>query len=359
MTSYTFDSTMQGWTNVGAGTMAWTGSDGSPTAGCIWRGGSFGTAAVELTGLSIVLAGTGEYFGFKTKYTGSLSSVGGGAISLKAYDSGSVQLASAAGVWDGVDPAAGSWLELNIFGGNFTAGTISSLRMAVTGGGNSLTSLYFDSVYVAESPPATDTARRLLKMDSDGGNLFVSGISGGTLTMYQYSLAGLTVTSTSTFGTCSYTDPDTFTRGIFPVARPGGDGILYAYGRDANNVQVQYRDYNGTLGWVDVGAGTATWVTTKYCVALMPDIFRNDNLIAVFNDGSVYTTDNGTMLWDRQGSVTTTTLRTAARAQTTPEVIYVAGTAAGTIYQSCNNGNTFGAMGTSTMGTINALEVLD
>jgi hypothetical protein len=237
------------------------------------------------------------------------------------------------------------------------AGTITtvSMRLGEVVGIPWALEMYFDTIYIAESPPATDTARRLLKMDSDGGNLFVSGISGGTLSMYQYSLVGLTVTGTSTFGTCSYADPDTFTRGIFPVARPGGDGILYAYGRDANNVQVQYRDYNGTLGWVDVGAGTAT----KYCVALMPDVFRHDNLIAVFNDGSVYTTDNGTMLWDRQGSVTTTTLRTAARAQTTPEVIYVAGTAAGTIYQSCNNGNTFGAMGTSTMGTINALEVLD
>ena len=354
MANYTFPSNNQSWSTA---EFVWTSGDGSPSLGCMsgYAGGAEITSSLGSLSISTadndpvqfryrVTSNSGDFGYFNITLTGT-----GTGASFTVTEQSEIPIAF---------PFDSGWILVQ---GNVTgSGTITALSFSAGPQSDGVAgTIAFDAIYVAESPPATDTARRLLKMDSDGGNLFVSGISGGTLTMYQYSLAGLTVTSTSTFGTCSYTDPDTFTRGIFPVARPGGDGILYAYGRDANNVQVQYRDYNGTLGWVDVGAGTATWVTTKYCVALMPDVFRHDNLIAVFNDGSVYTTDNGTMLWDRQGSVTTTTLRTAARAQTTPEVIYVAGTAAGTIYQSCNNGNTFGAMGTSTMGTINALEVLD
>lgn len=223
--------------------------------------------------------------------------------------------------------------------------------------------VYIDSIKVGNPPPPTLTSgtalpqRRYLGLAADSGKVYLTSITGGSITYYSIPQNILAADGTATFGTAAYTDPDAFTAGLFPVTRPGSDLIVYLYGRDGNSKQVQYNDLNGTLGWVDVGPGTATWGTAKYCVALLADLGQPDDVIAAFYDNDVYRTETGTAAWTKQGDATSN-LRTAARHPTTPENLYLAGTAAGTLLHSPNLGVSYGSVGgTVVAGTINAIEV--
>ena len=54
-----------------------------------------------------------------------------------------------------------------------------------------------------------------------------------------YNLSGATESGTASFGAATDTELDNRTRGIFPVVRPEGDGMVYLRGRDGSNVQAQ------------------------------------------------------------------------------------------------------------------------
>jgi hypothetical protein len=135
------------------------------------------------------------------------------------------------------------------------------------------------------------------------------------------------------------------------------DQVLYLRGRDGNNVQVQYNDQNGTLGWIDVGPGTATWGTAKYAAALLTAPTYTDDVIAVFSDDDIYRTRFGTETWVKMGDAGTN-LRAAARhIGNRFNEILVGGIAAGTAEWSNNFGASFGDVSGTALGTINAFEV--
>jgi hypothetical protein len=223
---------------------------------------------------------------------------------------------------------------------------------------------FVDNVYLAEADPASvpPPDRRYLGIDADFGHVYLTSITGGTLIYNSLMLGGTAYDGTATFGTAAYTDPDTFSRGLYPVVRPGADGILYLRGRDATNRQLLFNDLNGTAGFVDIGPGTATWVTTKFCVALLPSVVEPEDVVAAFSDDDVYRTEGpmgtaGALTWTKQGDAPGG-LRVGARHPTQPENIYLAGTAAGEFYPSVNMGVSHSSVGgTAVAGTINAVEV--
>jgi len=245
-----------------------------------------------------------------------------------------------------------------------TAGTVTQVSISIAS--ETVTAdFYLDDVYLNESPPGVP-ARRYLGIDADFGSLYLTSITGGSITYYSVPLGGTAADGTATFGTADYADPDTFTRGLYPVVRPGADGFVYLRGRDGNNKQVWYNDLSGgTLGWVDAGPGTAEWGTAKFCVALMPSQLEPEDMIAAFSDNDLYliqgftagTAVHGTA-WGKQGDAPTN-LRTAGRHPTTPESLYLAGTAAGTLNMSVALGaGAFVSIGgTVVTGTINAIEI--
>jgi hypothetical protein len=221
---------------------------------------------------------------------------------------------------------------------------------------------YFDEIIVRDDstfifPPALATAFRFLGFAADNENLYASGLKdGGTLQLFDYDLPTLTESGTASFGSGTDAELDALVRGIFPVVKPMADQVLYLRGRDGNNVQVQYNDQNGTLGWVDIGPGTATWGTDKYAVGLLTAPTYTDDVIAVFSDDDVYRTRFGTQTWVKMGDAGTNLLA-AARHPTRFNEIMVAGTAAGTVEWSNNFGASFGDVSGTALGTVNAFEV--
>lgn len=225
---------------------------------------------------------------------------------------------------------------------------------AVTFGAVSVGNYYamFDDYYISDTPGGL----RLLRMEADSGNLYVTGIEDNTLSLYTYGLTGLAVSNTETFGTCTYTAPDSFTNAVYPAATMV-DGWMFVYGRDGNNKQVQFSTNGGTT-FADVGAGTATWATSKFCASLMVNPGNPVDLIAAFYDNDVYRSVIGTATsWTKQGDNSGDT-RIAARHPTFTMEILTAGTAAGTIEYSPNAGQSFtGVGGTVIAGTINAIAI--
>jgi hypothetical protein len=221
--------------------------------------------------------------------------------------------------------------------------------------------LYLDSVYAVDvdpdaPAPAVLPETRYLGMAADYGNLYLTTCAGGTLQFLTLPLGDpITPSGTATFGTATFADVDAGLKGLYPVVRPTVDGVMYAYGRDGNSKQVWYNDTTGTLGFVDVGPGTATWGTDKIAVALMPGVFYPTDVIVAFSDNDVYQTALGTAPWVKNGDATTG-LRVAARVVADDHRLLLAGTAAGTMLYSQNYGVSYTTGGTAA-GTINAIEV--
>jgi hypothetical protein len=169
----------------------------------------------------------------------------------------------------------------------------------------------------------------------------VSGLKdGATLKLYDYDLDDLTENGTASFGSATDTELDNRTRGIFPMAKPMQDEVWYLRGRDGNNVQVQYNDRNGTLGWQDLGPGTATWDTAKYIIALLTAPMISDDIIVAFADDDIYRTRYGTETWVKMGDAPTG-LRAGARHPTQFNELLLAGTVGGTMHYSPNFGASF------------------
>lgn len=230
--------------------------------------------------------------------------------------------------------------------------------------GNAAGTMKFDQWILDDSSAASlgcssvINAFRFLGFAADTGTLMISGLKDdATLKLYDYDLATLTEGGTASFGSAADADLDNRTLGIFPVSRPASDDVWYLYGNDGNDLQVQYNDRNGTLGWVDLGPGTATWDTAKYAMALMPEPTSPDDVIVAFSDNDVYRTRFGTVTWVKMGDAGGT-LRAAARQITNRfnEALF-AGTAAGTLEYTNNFGVTFGDVSGTALGVINALAV--
>lgn len=351
MASYLFNANADGWSGTG---FAWVASEGSPGLGCLGRVTTFTIASVANGAVSIPVT-SGQPISFRFRMDGAADP--NNAIALVVKQGGATIGSIVISNGNDIPFSGGSSGWLYYSGTISTSGTADLVGVNVgNGSANGITAVYIDSVYVAETPPSADEVR-LLGMAADSGKLYVTGIQGTNLSLLTYTLASLANPGTATFGTAAYADPDTFARGIFPVLRPGFDSQVYLYGRDGNNRQVQFNDLNGTLGWVDAGAGTATWGTAKYCVALMPWPTLPGNVVAAFSDNDVYQTQFATANWVKTGDAASN-LRTAARSDIQGDNLLLAGTAAGTLYFTQNAGVSFGAgtaAGTAA-GTINAIE---
>lgn len=204
---------------------------------------------------------------------------------------------------------------------------------------------------------ATSNAFRFLGFATDNENIYISGLKdAATLQLFDYDLTTLTESGTASFGSGTEAEIDAGTRGIFPVARPASDQILYLRGRDGNNVQVQYNNMNGTVGWTDIGPGTGTWATDKYAIGLMPAQTSPNDVIVAFSDDDVYRTILGTTSWAKQGDMPSGVARAAVRHPTSLQEFVAAGTAAGTAHYSQNLGVSYGDASGTALGTINAFE---
>lgn len=230
-----------------------------------------------------------------------------------------------------------------------------------TGGWTGSGTLYYDEIIIRDDttpiyPPVT--AFRFLGFDADNENLYASGLKDdATLQLFDYDLPTLTEGGTASFGSGTDAELDALTRGIFPVVKPMADKVLYLRGRDGNDVQVQYNDQNGTLGWVDIGPGTATWGTAKYAAGLLTAPTYTDDTIAVFSDDDIYRTRFGTEIWVQMGDAGEGLRAGARHIGNRFNEILVGGTAAGTIEWSNNFGVTFGDVSGTILGTVNAFEV--
>lgn len=356
MTHYTFDANNESW---GTADFQWSGADGSPSLGCMATSGTiapFNYKTSAISGLSIPVT-MGDILTFKCKITGQPDSNSWSAALAITGAAGTCFMNAADMPFSG---GSTNWFEVS--GSVGGSGTVTTVTISIGNPiiGNQITQAFFDSVYVAESPPSTTPQTRYLGMDADNANMYISSIRGGTMTLQYFAIAapGTLIDQFTGFGTCSYTAPDSYTRGIWPVVI--GDLELYLYGRDGNNKQVQYNDINGTAGWVDEGPGTATWATTKFCVSLMPQPFAPLNQIAAFADDDIYQTlSQGTSLtsiWAKTGDAGTV-LRTAGRVTTEFPKILVAGQGTAQTYYSQNYGVSFANAFSGLAGTVNAIEV--
>lgn len=202
---------------------------------------------------------------------------------------------------------------------------------------------YMDNVTFRDddTPIFATNTFRFLGFDADTGTLMVSGLKDeATLKLFDYDLSTLTENGTASFGSATDSELDAKTRGIFPVTKPLEDDTWYLYGRDGNNVQVQYNNRNGTLGWTDLGPGTATWGTAKYAVTLLTAPMVSDDVIVAFADADVYRTRYGTETWVKMGTAPTG-LRAGARHPTKFNELLLAGTVGGTMHYSPNFGASF------------------
>lgn len=362
MAIYLFNTTSEGFDGNGAAVfMTWDSTDGSPNTGCMSRTGLFPSHSALIygwkTGLAIAVA-SGDNVSVRIKYSGpsepnagdlvfELRLVIGGVIYTPITQTYAIPNGSVDSGWialTGTMPATGTLSEIQ---GRFTAPFLGFDNLKVS----------FDSVYVVdvESLDFGGTELRYLGMAADSYNLYLTGLGNGTLGFLTYSLTTLGLLDADTvFGTATFADVDAGLRGIFPVVRPYSLAV-YAHGRDGNSKQVWYNDLGGTAGWVDVGAGTATWGTAKFAVALLPDPLKFDEAIVVFDDNDVYRTVAGTSPWVKQGDVTTN-VRKAGRVFPYANQLLLAGTAAGTLFWSQNFGVTYTSGGTAA-GTINAIEI--
>lgn len=353
MTHYTFNFNNQGWSTTD---FQWYGSDGSPGLGCMLANGGgsvpFDYVESSITGLSIPVD-ENDLLSFRAKIVGEPVS-NSWSVALVLTGATGVCFKNAADI--AFSGGTADWFEVT--GTVTVAGTITAVDMRI---GNpviddEIIEAYFDSVYIDESPPTGPTEQRYLGIGMDNTYLYITSIDDQTLSLKYYATTDLTAgVGTFTFGTADYGDPDTFTRAIYPAVV--GDLQLYLYGRDGSAIQVQYNDINGTAGWVDVGPGTATWGTAKYCVALMPQPIAPRNLIAAFSDDDIYHTvlgiDGG---WTKTGDAGTA-LRTAGRVTTTFHQILVAGQGTAEMYYSQNFGESFTNALSGLAGTVNAIEV--
>lgn len=216
--------------------------------------------------------------------------------------------------------------------------------------------LYFDELTLRDDstlifPPPF----RFLGMAADSEQLYVAGLADGTLTFYIYSdLDSLTEGgSPDSFGSATDSDIDNLAKGIYPVARPGADLVVYLRGRDGSDVHVQKNDLNGGGGWTDLDDGG--WGATKFCVALMPDILDPDDLIAAFDDNDVYRAQDDGANWVKMGDAPTN-LRTAARHPTKSNELLLAGILAADLHYTHNFGVSFDDVDSTGSGIIDKIE---
>lgn len=350
MTNYLFSAGAQGWTG-----MDWEASVGSPALGALVAGfgsptSSFGvnSAGSTKTGLSIPVANT-DPFSYRVRIinddgggdngnvTGYLRVIGGNTYE-KAFNIGPIE--------SGI-PFDSGWSYLNDV---ITAtDTITSIEFSAVGSGDGvLFAVYLDSVYVAESPASS--ALRHLGLSADNVYLYRVSIIDGVLTFAWFDLETLTNQGSGVFGSISYSDPDDLVSGLYPQVRSGLDGMVFVYGEDGADAQLQVSLDNGQT-FSDLS--DAGW-TGKFMVALLADPLRPIDLVAAFADDDLYRSQDTGQSWSKIGDAPDTLRRAARPCVTLPAELLLAAQAADTLAFTNNYGDTFADVSDS-VGTVNVI----
>lgn len=196
---------------------------------------------------------------------------------------------------------------------------------------------------------------RVLGISADSEKLYLTTSEDETFKLWVYDLDTVTRGTTNFFGAGAYADIDANTRKLEPSANPQTDRVVFLWGHHDTNTRVNYQDFNGTLGWQDVGPGTATWGTAKVATAFMPDTLNPNDIIVAFDDDDVYRTVHGTQFWNKRGDASTG-VRFATRNPTDHIEFLAAGTAAGTLFYSHSLGASYQAANDASIGTVNWIE---
>lgn len=163
-------------------------------------------------------------------------------------------------------------------------------------------SMFFDNFIFRDDdvpifPDTPTQGFQTLGMDSDRGNLYITGHrNGSTLQLYSYDLESLVESLVAgEFGSVTNDDIETLSGGVFPRLRPGSDGIVWLYGLDGNGTQVQKNDLSGVTGWVDLS--DISWATMV--VQLLIDPLKPDRLLALLTNDDIYASNDGGGNWSK------------------------------------------------------------
>jgi hypothetical protein len=203
-------------------------------------------------------------------------------------------------------------------------------------------------------PVGGTNAFRLLGTANDSTILYLTGLKDqATLQLYRYALDDLSEDATiPTFGATTDSELDALTTELKPIVRPGSDGILFMFGRDGDQYQLQVSTDSGAA-WLDIS--DAAWASDKVCIDLAINPLDPSDLLATFTDNDLYRSVDGGQTWVKTGDAAGT-LRRAARYPTRPGELLLAAQAADTAYFTPNAGASFEDV-SDTIGTINAIEV--
>lgn len=341
MANYTFGANQQGWTlDAGA---EWTGAAGNP-AGCLYMSNILEGA--HISGLSIpVGVGDPVSYDYRVVITSLAGTVTGGlSVGLGPATQFDFTIAPGYSV-----PYDSGWQHFD--GVMADAGTITGLSLGQDSSAGGDVEIYYDNIYVAESPPVGDQFR-LLGLASDTAYLYLTAIENAVLYARAYDLANLGLQAEVAAGAAAYGDPDTLTKGIWPVAKPGSEGVLFLRGRDGNDVKIQLSDDGGVTFSEQDDAG---WAADKFCVALLPDPLLPGDLVACFADNDLYRSEDSAATWSKTGD-SPVTLGEAARHTSTPAELLLAAQAADSLRFTNNYGLSFDDV-SDTVGTVRVIEV--
>lgn len=254
-------------------------------------------------------------------------------------------------VWVGGNAGAGTnlrWVrvELTMSCGAFAADYIYDLRRV---------KVVSDSTPPPGPPPPPGQSLnlRLIDMDSDSKNLYLTSCDDSILTMRTYDLETLAFQYDVECGGATYAELDARDRGIFPVVKPGED-VVFLRGRDGNNVKVQYSDdYGVSLTAVDDGG----WSAAKYACCLLPDPLVPDDTVVVFDDNDIYRSENAGEDWMKTADAPVNQ-REQARDMLAESNLILAGQGAGAgeLDFTPNYGDTTEDISDAGIGTVNHVE---
>lgn len=348
-------------------TAAFDGSLGNPAAGCakFYSETTYTSTLTNNTDTHLVGAGEGLYFNLRfisnTLYVSDFTSKIFG-IFIEFSDAGDLSyLAMGNSYFDAGDPLDTGWFQFTFPLSTREGKTINNIHFIAYGDRPDMTlTAYLDSIAFATSPPAFDPDAgvasdelRYIGLAADQVNLYASVNDSGTLKLFVYSLETLAQLTEVSFGAATFAELDDRTRGIFPVVKPGADGVVFLRGRDGSNVAVQRSDDSGAIFAAKDDGG---WTTTKYAVALLINPLDPDDLVAAFDDDDLYQSLDAGETWTKLADAPGT-LRAAGRHLVNPDHLLLAEQAADTIHFSPNLGLSSQDVSDAALDTINVIEV--
>lgn len=178
---------------------------------------------------------------------------------------------------------------------------------------------------------------RLTGIEADDDALYLTGDEGEIVKLWTHDLRTLLYVRQVASGAVTYAELDARTHGFWPVVKPD-KSLLFIFGRDGNDYQLQYSDDKG-VSLTDIS--DAAWGSSKYAIGLFPDPINQDDMVICFSDDDIYQTIDGGDSFSKVDDAPVT-LRTAARALIDETVLILAGQVAGAgeLFFSPNLGDT-------------------